>query len=289
MASGVAGTADGPMMIIAAEQAEERPLVRDDVTRRMAAPVTRAMAAAIRWAPVRRWLMAVTDKQLPGLWGELLCRKRYAEDGLRTALADGVTEVVILGAGLDTLAYRVPEAARARVYEVDLPANIARKRAALRRAYGEVPGHVTLVPVDFDTEDLAAALERAGHPMGERTFVVWEAVTQYLSESGVRTTLAALAAAAPGSRLVFTYVRADFLDGTNLYGAPAAYRRFASGDHPLWRFGLTPDAVAPLLGAYGWREVEQLGAAECADRYLSPAGRDLPVTDVERSVLAERI
>lgn len=276
------------MMIIAADQAEERPIVRDDVMSRMAAPVTRAMVTAIRWAPVRRWLMGVTEKQMPGLWGELLCRKRYAEDCLRAALADGVTEVVLVGAGLDTLAYRVPEAAKARVYEVDLPANIERKRAGLKRAFGGVPEHVTLVPLDFDTEDLSAALERAGHRMGTRTFVVWEAVTQYLTEDGVRATLGRLSEAAPGSRLVFTYMRADFLDGSDMYGAAAAYRRFASGDHPLWRFGLLPDDVAPLLAEYGWHEIEQLGPAESAERYLRPAHRDLPVTEVERSVLAER-
>lgn len=276
------------MMIIAADQAEERPIVRDDVMIRMAPPVTRAMVTAIRWAPVRRWLMGVTEKQLPGLWGELLCRKRYAEDCLRAALADGVTEVVLLGAGLDTLAYRVPEAAKARVYEVDLPANIARKRAGLKRAFGGVPEHVTLVPLDFGADDLAAALERAGHRMGTRTFVGWEAVTQYLTEGGVRATLGRLAEAAPGSRLVFTYVRADFLDGSEMYGTAAAYRRFASGDHPLWRFGLLPDDVGPLLAEYGWREIGGLGPAESAERYLRPAHRDLPVTEVERSVLAER-
>lgn len=286
MASGAAGTADGPMMIIAADQAEDRPIVHDDVMRRMAAPVTRAMVAATRWAPVRRWLMGATEKQMPGLWGELLCRKRYAEDHLREALADGVTEVVLLGAGLDTLAYRVPEAAKARVYEVDLPANIERKEAALRRAYGQVPEHVTLVPLDFDYGDLSSALSIVGHPMDARTYFVWEAVTQYLTEDGVRATLNALSASGPGSRLVFTYIRADFLDGSDMYGAAAAYRRFVARDRPLWRFGLPPDEVAPLLAEYGWREVEQLGPAECAERYLR--GRDLPVTEVERSVLAER-
>jgi len=285
MASGAAGTADGPVVIVAAEQAEARPLVRDDVAYRMAGPAVRVLT---RWAPVRRWLVRMTERQIPGLWAGILCRKRYAEDGLRAALAGGVTEVVVLGAGLDTLAYRVPEAAKAHVYEVDLPANIDRKRARLRRLYGEVPGHVTLVPVDFDTEDLGAALAAAGHKTDTRTFVAWEAVTQYLTEAGVRATLATLGRAAPGSRLVFTYVRADFLDGTDPYGAATARRRFTKGAHPLWRFGLRPAEVGPLLAEYGWREVEQLGPAEFTDRYLRPAHRDLPVSEIERSVLAER-
>lgn len=276
------------MMIVGAEQAEERPIVRDEVAYRMAAPLARAIITATRWAPVRRWLIGQSERQIPGLWAELLCRKRYAEDCLRAALADGVAEVVVLGSGLDTLAYRVPEAAKARVYEVDQPANIERKRAGLKRAFGRVPEHVTLVPLDFDTEDLAAALESAGHPMDARTFVAWEAVTQYLTEGGVRATLDCLSAAAPGSGLVFTYIRADFLDGGDLHGAAAGHRRFASGAGALWRFGLAPEAVAPLLEEYGWREIQQLGSAEATERYVRPTGRDLPVTDIERSVLAER-
>lgn len=287
MASRAAGTADGPMAIVAMEQAEERPLVRDDVAYRMATPVTRAVIAATRWAPVRRLMISGTEKQMPGLWGGMLCRKRYVEDCLRAALADGITAVVILGAGLDTLAYRLPELSGARVYEVDLPHNIDRKRARLRKLYGEVPGHVTLVPLDFDTEDLGTALTAQGHRMDTRTFFAWEAVTQYLTEDGVRATLGHISAAAPGSRLVFTYVRADFLDGGNLYGAKGAHDRFAGAD-PLWRFGLLPENVAPFLAEYGWQEVEQLGPAEFAERYLRPAHRDLVTSEIERSVLAER-
>lgn len=286
MVAGAAGTADGPMVIVAAEQAEARPLVRDEVAYRMAAPGVRALLAATRWAPVRRWLRRATDRQMPGLWGGMLCRKRYAEDCLRAALADGMTEVVILGAGLDTLAYRVPEAAKAHVYEVDLPANITRKRAALHRAYGRVPDHVTLVPVDFDTDDLTTSLTTAGHPMDARTFVVWEAVTQYLTEPGVRATFESLSQSAPGSRLMFTYIRTDFLTGQNLYNAPAAHHRFAEGPHPLWRFALNPEDVPAFLAEYGWQEREQLGPAEYAERYL--ADRDLTTSEIERAVLAER-
>jgi methyltransferase (TIGR00027 family) len=89
---------------------------------------------------------------------------------------------VILGAGYDTRAYRLHELAGIRVCEVDLPANIDRKAAAVRRCFGRVPPYVTLLPVDFETDDLADCLARKGFDRGMRTLYVWEAVTQYLTE-----------------------------------------------------------------------------------------------------------
>jgi methyltransferase (TIGR00027 family) len=196
-----------------------------------------------------------------------------------------VDTVVILGAGMDTRAYRLP--VLAPVYEVDLPGNVDRKRVALHRIFGEVPDHVTLVPTDFETEDPAETLAAAGYRPGRRVFFAWEAVTQYLTERGVRRTFEFLAEAPTGSRLVFTYVRRDFLDGRALYRAEAAYRDFVVKQR-LWHFGMHPEEVAGFLAEYGWREIEQAGAAEFLTRYVRPAGRDLPVSEIERSVYAEK-
>jgi methyltransferase (TIGR00027 family) len=87
------------------------------------------------------------------------------------------------------------------------------KQDGILRRFGGVPPHVTLVPMDFDREALGPALASRGHAPTKPTFFIWEAVTQYLSEAGVRSTLDFLAAAAPGSRLAFTYVQNDFIDG----------------------------------------------------------------------------
>jgi O-methyltransferase involved in polyketide biosynthesis len=93
--------------------------------------------------------------------------------------------------------------------------------------------------------------------------------------------------AAPGSRLLFTYVRRDFLDGTDLHDAPRLHHRMV-GRYQVWRFGVHPEQVAPLLSEHGWTEREQVGGPDYRARYLEPAGRALPVTDLERFVLAER-
>jgi O-methyltransferase involved in polyketide biosynthesis len=101
----------------------------------------------------------------------------------------------------------------------------------------------------------------------------------------VRHTFPLLANAARTSRLIFTFVRQDFLAGSNTYQAVRAYRDFVLR-HQIWHFGLSPDQVGTLLDEYGWAEQEQVGAAECRERYLVPIGRYLTVSEIERFAAA---
>jgi O-methyltransferase involved in polyketide biosynthesis len=87
---------------------------------------------------------------------------------------------------------------------------------------------------------------------------------------------------------VFTYIRQDFMDGVNLYGAADIYQRFRVKQQ-LWQFGMVPEQVSAFLEGYGWRELEQMGGQEFAARYISPSGRELPVSEMERSVYAVKV
>ena len=107
-----------------------------------------------------------------------------------------------------------------------------------------------------------------------RTFFIWEGVTQYLTEDAVRATLGALQAAPSGSRLVFTYVRRDFIDGVNMYGAAMLYKRFRQRQQ-VWQFGLDPDEVGAFVGEYGWR-LRRAGGAGLLLAQLHSADRAQP-------------
>jgi methyltransferase (TIGR00027 family) len=132
-----------------------------------------------------------------------------------------------------------------------------------------------------------STLTGLGYRADYRTFFVWEAVTQYLTADAVHATLESLRPAATGSRLAFTYVRRDFIDGVNFYGAEQLYRRFRQRQQ-LWRFGLQPEEVAAFLDGHGWRLAEQLGPEEIVRRYVEPTGRDLTASQVEWSAYAEK-
>lgn len=284
-----AQTAYGPMVLAAVEHHEPpgRRLVDDALAAQFLPGPMRWLVAALRPALFRRWLHAAMDRSAPGLWTNLTCRKRFIDDRLDEVRPD-VDAVVILGAGLDTLAYRMPQRAHIPVFEVDQAVNIARKAATVRRGLrGPLPLSVRLVGLDFERDDLLTTLAEHGYRTTLRTFFVWEGVTQYLTEAAVRTTLEGLRAAASGSRLVFTYVRRDFIDGTNLYGSPRLYRRVCA--RQLWSFGLQPEEVADFLAGYGWRLIEQAGPQQLIQRYVEPTGRNLTASDLEWSVYAEKL
>jgi methyltransferase (TIGR00027 family) len=287
MANPAAQTAVGPMTIVACDQyePEAQRIVDDPLALHFLPKGVQRIVRLARWRPLRNLLVGVTEQTARGIWGSMLCRKRYIDDKLREASGE-IDAVVILGAGLDTRAYRVPELRDLPVFEVDLPENIAAKRERLQ-GLPQMYASTQLIPIDFERQDLGAALGERGYDSGQRTFFVWEAVTQYLTEDAVRSTFDFLARAAPGSRLAFTYVRQDFLDGVNFYGAEPTYKRFRLKQQ-LWRFGLAPEHVPAFLEAYGWNEIEQVGAQECTARYVVPSGRILPISELERSVYAEK-
>jgi methyltransferase (TIGR00027 family) len=276
------------MMLAAMEQSESpgRRLVDDDLAARFLPTPTRWLVTATPPAMMRRLMMAAMERSGPGLWANFACRKRYIADKVTEAL-DDIDAVVVLGAGLDTLAYRLARKTHIPIFEVDQPVNIARKAAAVRRVLGELPSSVRLVPLDFERDDLLSALAELGYRNNERTFFIWEGVTQYLTADAVDATLESLRPAASGSRLVFTYVRRDFIDGVNFYGAQQLYRRFRQRQQ-LWRFGLQPDEVASFLDGHGWRLVEQLGPEEIMQRYVEPTGRSLTASQVEWSAYADK-
>jgi methyltransferase (TIGR00027 family) len=283
-----AQTAFGPMVLAAVEHNEPpgRRLVDDDLAELFLPAPLRWLVAATRFTPARRLLVRASEWSGPGLWANLACRKRFIADKLTEALAD-INAVVILGAGLDTRGYRLTRQVRMPVFEADLPVNIALKAKTVRRVLGEAPLSVRLVALDFERDDLLTALAEHGYSTDYRAFFICEGVTQYLTEAGVRRTLEGLRAAAPGSRLVFTYVRRDFIDGTNRYGTRTLYRTVRQRKQ-LWQFGLDPDEVAGFIAEYGWRLVEQAGPDELVQRYVEPAGRKLKASQLEWSAYAEK-
>lgn len=280
-------TAHGPMLLAAIEDSypESRSITRDPLAASLLPLRLRALAWACRVPWFRDRFIDAIERKHPGGWGGIACRKRCFDEMATAAVAAGVRAVVNLGAGFDTRAVRLPALADIPVFEVDLPENSAAKRAWLVKTFGAVPHHVTLVPIDFDRQDVGTALAAQGLDPGTPALVLWEGVTQYLTAAGVHRTLDSLARLPANSRLVFTYVRQDFLDGTDLHG----FADFAR--HPvrkLWHFGLQPDRVAEFLQAHGWRELEQLGPPEMQSRYVRPTGRPLQVMAIERLVLAEK-
>jgi len=203
----------------------------------------------------------------PGARSSAIARTRFIDDAVRSALDDGVQQIVILGAGFDCRAYRMPGMERIRVFEVDHPDTLAEKRRRLGMVLPSAPDHVRFVETDFNQHQLAAAMERSGYDAGSRTCFLWEGVTNYLTDSAIDAGFRWFATARPGSVVIFTYVdRKVLTEPETFYGAPGHLRRFQRIGEP-WTFGFDPAELGAYLAVRGLHLVEDVGAVEYRARY----------------------
>ena len=202
----------------------------------------------------------------------IAARTRFAETAVAAGVRRGVRQLVVLGAGLDTFAYRNPHEAL-RVFEVDHPATQAWKRQRLVEADIAAPESLTFAPVDFERVSLAEGLAAAGFDAARPAIFTWLGVVPYLTEPAVFATLGFVAGLARGSEVVFTYS-----DPPGAMPAPTAMAhgrraaRVAALGEP-WLTFFTPRTLHPRLRALGFGEIEDLGPTEVSILYFgAPPG-----------------
>lgn len=222
-----------------------------------------------------------------GTPGMLFCRTRFIDDALTDSLANGLEQVVCLGAGFDTRAYRIPGIERTRFFELDLPTAQSLKRERIQKALGSVPDHVTFVPIDFERQSIKDEMAAAGFRPGAKTFFIWEGVIQYITAGAVEAVLSFAATTSPGSQIAFTYIRQGIIDGSARSMIDKRIMSRVERRGMPWVYGLDPAGVEAWLARQGFRVVDHAGASDYRARYLAPAGRQMTVYEGERIVLAE--
>ena len=209
----------------------------------------------------------------------LVVRSRFAEDELARAVGRGVRQYVVLGAGLDTFAYRNPYADLAvRVFEVDHPATQEWKRRRLAAAGIAIPPSVTYAPVDFERQTLAEGLKLAGFDASKAAFFSWLGVTMYLTEDAVMATFGFIASTPPGGGVAFDYaVPRSSLNWVGRLALDALSHRVAAAGEPFRTF-FDPSALAERLRRIAVRQVEDLDAGQINARYFKDRADRLRVT-----------
>ena len=229
----------------------------------------------------RRLARRSVESRLPG--GILLhhVRTRVFDDLLLAAVRGGAAQLVVLGAGGDSRAYRFArELARTRVFEVDHPETSAWKQACVRRMNGDLPQQVSFVPVDFAIEDVATALARAAFDPALRTIFLWEGVTMYLRPEGVDAVLSLVARTPPGSSVAFDYLYADMITHPARFDGALEQTSFAASRGEPFTFGLSPDtdhlksfmAARGLSLARSWDDRELRSVYPGSGRFMSYVG-----------------
>lgn len=195
-------------------------------------------------------------------------RTRFAEDALAVAVERGLRQVVVLGAGLDTYAYRSPLLERLRIFEVDHPATQAWKRHRLASASIPLPDRLTFAPIDFEADTLSDGLAVAGFDPAQETFFTWLGVVPYLTEEAIWPTLGFIAALPNSAHVVFDY--SDPPDSLSPE-ARALHDRRAAHVQALgesWVTHFDAGELRSKLMALGFSKVEDLGPPQLAARYF---------------------
>jgi methyltransferase (TIGR00027 family) len=216
--------------------------------------------------------------------GFFIVRTRFIDERLRNAVTEGATQVVILGAGFDSRAYRMRELLKStKIFEVDYGPTQEYKKIRVREVLGCSPPNLTYVPIDFTRERVGDALVKSGYRSSEKTFFIWEGVTYYISEEAVRSTFHFVATqSASGSSVVFDGQSKSFIDwvASNIASpenAPEGLRRalmnqklMASWGEP-WIFGFPDGHEREFLESVGLeiREIMPLLGPETTKRYLT--------------------
>jgi methyltransferase (TIGR00027 family) len=223
--------------------------------------------------PGRRLVERLLDRQSPGARAAGIARTKWIDDAVTRALETS-TQLVLLGAGFDTRAYRLPAAQRVNTFELDQSETSKAKQSILRSKMGSVPKHVQFVTIDFNKESISDTLSATGFDAKRPTCFLWEGVTNYLSAEAVDQVLLQISKAAAGSTLLFTYIDRRVLDHPEqFFGAEKLLSRLSSYGEP-WTFGLVPNDIDQYLAARTLRLVEDLSVTEVWQR----AGR--PVTEI---------
>ena len=260
MAAGApSATAQGAALLRALHQVIDYPRVLDD-----------PLALEFVGEEGRARLQAAADRSSRGLRAFIALRSRYAEDRLRLALDRGVRQYVVLGAGLDTFAWRNPHAGLGlRVFEVDHPATQRWKREQLRAGGVALPEELAFVPVDFERQTLREALQRAGFRFDRPAFYSMLGVVVYLTEDAAMDTLHLVASSAAGSEIVLDFSLPDsHLSESERANRRVSMMRMERGGEP-WRTFYDPDELSDKLKGVGYQAAEMLAPAAANAAYFS--------------------
>jgi methyltransferase (TIGR00027 family) len=193
---------------------------------------------------------------------------------------------------MDCRAYYIPGIEKMRYFEVDHPTIIKKKIKKMKKILGELPDNVVYVPIDFQKQSLDVELKNAGYNLTSKTLFIWEAVTQYISKEANDSTFKYIGQAAPGSKLVFSYILKSFIDGKYVHdGIKILAKKFLKKNNPLFIFGYNPADMKNYLTKYSLTLIEDIDSVEMQERYSKMVDLDLLKTvkefDIERFVLAE--
>ncbi|MDM8537295.1 class I SAM-dependent methyltransferase [Desulfobacterales bacterium HSG17] len=219
---------------------------------------------------------------VPGFHEFFLARTRYIDDYLQNCINKGLEQLVILGAGYDSRAYRFDELKKKiKVFEVDHPATQNVKKEKLIEIFQMLPKHVTYVPIDFQKETLRSCLSENGYDHHQKTLFIWEGVTMYIDQKAVDETLLFISKnTGNGSSVVFDYTYPEVIDGTYERKEAKEWLKITeNSDEPIF-FGIRNDNIEKFLTDRGFCNVTNVSSEYFNANYYTGVNKNRESTPV---------
>ncbi len=222
----------------------------------------------------------------PGLGNSIRARVRYFDDFVKTSLDEGMEQLVILGAGYDTRAYRIVGLnGKVSVFEVDHPATQIVKQEKIKKIFGNLPGHVVYVPVDLGTEDFGQKLLETGYDRSKKTIFLMEGLLYYLPQSAVdRILFFIVKNSVKGSSIIFDYYPDSVINGTCEVGRNI--RDFTTQVGEPLLFGIKEGTVEAFLAERGFSKIGNVTSEDYKRDYFHGANKDRAVCNLMNFVHA---
>lgn len=216
----------------------------------------------------RKYINGIINKKIPGALSSGIARTKYIDSLLENSISEGVKQVIILGAGFDTRAVRLDALKLIPVIEIDHPNTSNFKVAIYKKRIGKIPENVTFLQIDFNKEDLNQLALKHNLDFSKPTTIIWEGVTNYLTEEAVKSTFSFISKFANKSQIIFTYVHKDILQNPDAFLGGEKLLEDLKNIEEHWTFGLLPEEVPSFLNLFGIKLLEDLGADEYRNRFL---------------------
>ena len=213
--------------------------------------------------------IAEHDRRFPGLNNTTIARVRYFDDCVKAALGDGIEQLVILGAGYDTRAYRIDGANKIRVFEVDHPETQPVKVEKIKGIFGSLPGHVSYVAADLVADDLRQRLIGQGYDPSKRALFLMEGLVMYLPAEAVDRLLAFVVHnSGKGSSVIFDYVPESVANGTCADPAGRDFGATMAGLGEPFLFGIKEGTAEAFLARRGFSRIRDVAQEDIRKLYF---------------------
>ncbi|MGB9979886.1 SAM-dependent methyltransferase [Methanobacterium sp.] len=209
------------------------------------------------------------EKLFPGLSSSIMARVRYFDDFTKKSIDEGIEQLIILGAGYDTRAYRIEEFKDIKVFEVDHPNTQSFKIQKIGEIFGSLPGHVVYVPVDFEKETFSQKLFDNGYDPSKKTLFIMEGLIMYIPPKAVAETLLFIVEnSGKGSAVIFDYYPESIVDGTCKLEIGANIRNYVAKQGEPLQFGIKEEKIEDFLIEFGFSKVQNVTSKDYKKLYF---------------------